>query len=265
MAAELKKELANIQSRLAKLNVSSSPSTKPKSKRKRVRAGRGKRGSLGFNDNSAAGFSLAPLAKSKAGRKSNLSAGETRIRKRELVGVITGTEEDYLDPGVPLDVGYLVEKDYPQRFNWLSQIAKNYEKITWHSAVMQWRPYVSLTQAGTFMAGCTVGTQDGVSPGAGYSLAKWRTFISNLAAVKEVPISRAADFPFPKKMLGKQYFIRTKTDSTNAVDHDVIADVIASPGGWQSCMIVTAKKGDPIGDLWVEYDVTLSAPRITIE
>lgn len=233
MAESLKLQIANLQRKLAKVdlnasnvrsaNNNASSSTKSRRKRRNTRNLR----DVNFRPNN--GY-IAPRVqntnpKAMVGKSKGIPpTGTIRIRRRELF--ISAMKKDVGQ------VWLLSATNFP----WLKNLAASFDRIKWHSCLLIWRSAVATSTAGQIMMGVDWDSN---------TKALDATKMSTLTPLYEAPVWQSGNLRLPSSrlMTRKEYFIRKNT----ATD-----DADTGPGFL--CFLSSAENA---GHLWVEYDVTL--------
>lgn len=232
--ANLKNQIANLQKKLSKLQVngSNNPSKTPRnnagpSSRRRTRRRLAALRGGGAVAGSSAGY-VASSVQNPINTKGFASQGSIRVSRRELHGAVNlGKNGSFLL--------------HPSQLPWLSNIAKSFERITWHSCSLHFRSGTPTTVGGQFMMGVDWDS-DATFSGDAVQL------ISCLTPSYEAPLWQSGVLPLPSSrlMTRKAYILRgEKTD---------VADT--SPGIvlWNAGGTGTTEAGH----LWIQYSVTLS-------
>lgn len=126
----------------------------------------------------------------------------------------------------------------PEKFSWLGNIAKCFERVTWHSCKILWKPLKSATTSGSMVMGVDWDSQTN-------SQEQDYAHIVACTPSIEVPIWQQAVLVLPSSRLQtrKEYNLGNKDDFD------------AMPGYIMYTSSGIAEKGT-YGHLWVEYDVS---------
>lgn len=236
-AVSLKNQIANLQRKLARVNVSNNSgsgsnacaSGGSKSARRRRRRNAGGR--------AVGARYIAPVVQNPNPRAGRVSRGGTsidggvRVRRKEyLFAVKQGSES----PGWT--------RIAVSAFPWLKGVAKSFDRVTWHSLRIIYKPYVGTNTTGSFIIG--------VDWDSGTSKAPTYASVSAFTPVMEVPVwqSGVLVVPSSKLMTKKSYVCNRAAD-------DKQPDDIYQPG--QLCWTTTPASDAGYGHVWAEYDVTL--------
>lgn len=126
----------------------------------------------------------------------------------------------------------------PASFSWLNNLSKSFDRIVWHSAVVEYRPYSSAMNSGSVAVGMDWNYSTS-------TVAREKALACTPSFMTSVFQPRSMALPNSLLMSRKSYII----DASNASD--------ASPGQ----LLVSAAASDQAlycGDLYVKYNVTLS-------
>lgn len=243
MSGNLKSQIANLQRKLAKLEVNGSSSNsassnggakKSKSRRRRVRRS--------FNSSNSATY-VAPALRNPNPKKISkqrgaISAGTVRIKKKELFFSVKGQDHSF-------------KSINPFNIPWLSGMAKIFDRYKFHSIKFFWKPAVATTQAGIFMMGV-----DWDSNTANVTdLDKATKTIAATTPCFEVPVWQLGVFTLPssKLMTRKEYKIPNKENPDSAYDFQ--------PG--YLLYMCSAAEGTACGHVWIEYDLSMWGTSLT--
>lgn len=233
MSGNLKRQIAGLQRKLAKLDGPSATSNNnggsngqtPTQRRRNRRRRAGTFAGAG-GAGSTSGQVVAPKVQNPnpKGRTVPLD-GSIRIRRRELLASLK-----LGDSGSKA----LKVADFP----WLKKIAAAYDRVKWHRCILTWRPAVGTTTGGQIIFGPDWDSN---------STTTTVEAISCLTPVYESPLWQGGSLTLPpgRLMTRKEYQVR---GDTKTADADLSpAYIVYNVGG---------KDGDA-GHLWIEYEVTL--------
>lgn len=156
--------------------------------------------------------------------------GAVRIARREYLGEIKNTDGVNAWGNFKLD---------PITFPWLKNIAKNFERVKWHSCMVLFKPCLSATTSGSIIYGVDWDSQVAESVIQDYE------HISALTPVCEAPIWQASSLTLPSSRLQtrKEYNLNNKND------YDAMPAYIMYTSSGQTSKTV-------YGHMWVEYDLS---------
>lgn len=239
MALSLKAQIANLQRKLAKIDVASgnnnnTKASGPRNKTVRRRARRNNRTA------SIPGNPIAPVAVQTNPRKMRRGGGNIpplgtiRIRRKEFLATIKAE-----NPKAP-STGYIPM--LPEKFPWLSKLSKSFDRIKWHSLTVFWKSAMGTTESGMVTL-----AMDWDSDFPGVLLTQ--DYINGLSPIYESPVWQSGVFNVPSSrlMTRKEYKIRPGEDKTDQYD--------VQPG--LLCWCLTSAVDKSAGNLWIEYDVTM--------
>lgn len=220
---QLKKEIAALQRRLSAMQVTPARTTP----RKRQRNRRPKPRNAPAIGNMATP-SVAPLNLG-ATCSMDTGVGGIRIKRTEFFKDVKGKSTmDWTD------LGDMVVANFP----WLKNLARAFDRITWHSAVLHYKPAV-----GTMKDGMVVYGVDWDSNGTATV-----EFIRALTPLVQGPVWQATNLALPKSRLMTRREYRTN-QSPNPDPYDSAPGIVG--------MLCTGKENIVYGQIWVSYDVTL--------
>lgn len=237
--ANLKAEIANLQRKLAKTTIT--PANGASRGSRRVRRGRGRGGnSRGRGGNRY----IAPVMRNpnpsrlaKPGGAVS-AAGTIRIKRKELLTALDLDKSGYYKKAVELNVG---------SFPWLKNISGSFEQVQYHKLAFHYKPAVGTTASGLFMMGMDWNGKADMDDNT-----KAMTAVSNSTPVVEVPLWQMASMVLPaNKLQTRKSYVTQNSVEVTYFDK--------APG-----LLLVYVKGDAttqglfIGNLWVEYEVTLS-------
>lgn len=167
--------------------------------------------------------------------------GSVRVRHRENLGEVTLSDTAFNVLGsYPLNPGMAAT------FPWLSTIATRYDKFRIHSLRVLYETETTTSSTGSFMMAIDYNATDD-APTSKVSLMAYK------GAVKTVPWLSAV-CTFDPKSQDTDGFVRSGFTTTTASDLRV-----SDPGVLYLATANTAFSGT-IGDLYIEYDITLKDP-----
>lgn len=199
-------------------------------------------------------LSTAPVAIGRQNRspKANIrsmSNGDCRITHREYIQDVTAQGAS---PSLFKSEGFPVNPGMPNTFPWLSQIAPRFEKYLFHKLIFRFE-----TEAPTSLGGSLILTLDyDASDPAPASKVQAMSYKN---AVRSAPWEECSHFS-AKEDLSQQkaYFVRS---GSNPVSTDIkLYDV----GNLFICSQNVLTGGATLGELYVEYDVTLQTPQLQL-
>lgn len=163
-----------------------------------------------------------------------LQDGELRIRKKELLESLS-LEEGKTEIVQSKEI-------VPDTFPWLKGVATSFEKVKWHSMKMYWKPAVGTTEGGLVTMG--VRWESGKVSDNRVTVAALTP--SATGAVWEDGEKRPLVVP-PARLMTRAWYIIGAKDSD------------AGPGTLE--VGVTGSPGKVLGEVWVEYTVTLAGTK----
>lgn len=174
--------------------------------------------------------------KPKAGASSvNMNAGEVTISKLELCGTVKVEANKSSNAGSC--------SLYPPDLPFLSSLSKSFERIKWHSCALMYKPAASMTQAGLF------------SMGVDWNWSTAQTTRKKIAAYQPTcttSVWKEVTMSLPPQRLQSRLWYSTEAASGPDSGPGVIAWAADSAGG---------SAGVTLGEIWVQYRVTLSGTR----
>lgn len=225
-AAQLKTEIANLQRRLSRIAVNGGNNNSPNSRPRRRRPVRRANQSMAV----VAPAIQPPVARagpsrSRRGKAVSANDGSIRISRGEFLDVVTVQ---------------LVKKLTPDSFPWLSALAKAFDRITWHSCTIQYKPAVGTTTNGIVTYGVDWDSDQGRLLDLKMAQA--------LTPLQTHPVWQCSELrlPPPKLQTRKEYKLRAGTDKTDDFD--------LAPG---DLLVWVEGNQGLVGQIWVQYDVTL--------
>lgn len=234
--AALKSQIASLQRKLAKLNVGSSgtqanaASSRTPSKRRRMRRSKRSNASAG---NPSAGY-VAPRVQPTNPRTASKEGGvlspdgTIRIRRTEFVRAITFGSADKIT---------LKTSSFP----WLSGLARNFDRIKWHSCQVRYRPSVGTNEGGQLIMG--------VDWDSNAISTITMEAVSASTPVFETPVWQGGVMALPSsRLMSRKEYVVKPTSSQDTFD--------GQPGTLMYVVSGTDKTKEA-GHLWVTYDVTL--------
>lgn len=237
--AQVKSEMAALQKRMAALQISGATASAKTLRNRRRRQRRRARERTG---NGAA--VVAPMMQAPAvgraqgaggGRRRNRRRGlginpegQVRVSRTELLVELNGSTSKAID----MSLG---------NFTWLKMLATAFDRVTWHSAELMWKPAVGTTTDGLVAYGVDWNS----SPKSNWV----RKDILALTPIADHPVWQTTEceplvLPSQKLMSRKEYFIQ----SSNKTETQPGTILIACTGTDQAKVH---------GELWIRYDVSL--------
>lgn len=167
-------------------------------------------------------------------RSTRLLDGELRIKRKELlesVALAEGKTELVLTKKLIVD-----------SFPWLGNLAKSFEKVKWHAMKAYWKPAVGTTEGGLV----TVGMRWDTTKESENRVAVAAQTPSQTCAIWEDGERRPLVLP-PARLMTRAWYIigEEKSDS--------------GPGMLE--VGISGPAGKVLGEVWVEYSVTLAGTR----
>nr|WRQ65008.1 structural protein [Tolivirales sp.]WRQ65294.1 structural protein [Tolivirales sp.] len=171
---------------------------------------------------------------------SYLANGDVRVRHRENLGEVTLTATTFTTKPV-----YAVNPGMASTFPWLSSIANRFDKYRIHKLKFYYESECATSATGSLMMAFDYNPTD-TAP------ANKIAMMGTRSAVKTVPWLNAA-CTFDAKAMDHDLYVRPGVVPTtqDVKTYDPAAFYVATTN--------TAASGT-IGDLWVEYDISLKAP-----
>lgn len=225
---QLKTQIASLQRKLAKCNVSNVNASTSGRSRKRRSATNNNSGSSSTRFAAAAAqpSSRAAIGRSARANALNGNEGVVRISRTEYI-------RDVKDGVDWFNI-------YPYTFPWLHNLSKSFDTIRWKQITILYRPSVSATTDGTFCIGL-----DWVSDKAYTTKAQ----VLCTTPVRDGPVWQSQTLPLPSSrlMTRKSYKI---VDVPSGDFDDVVGTVVYHNSA-----------GKVAGEIWVKYSVELLGTR----
>lgn len=230
MSAQLKSQIANLQRKLAKVELNGSNQAASSSGAKRERKRR-RRAPSGVNSNGVGPYG-APMAQNPNPRKpgGNLSlnnAGCVTLTRTEFVREVKGGDDFW--------------SVHSSSVAFLKRLAKLFDRIIWKNVVVHWKPGVGTTEAGLMAYGVDWDSTSTANPS--------KSVVAALTPIAEGPVWQMTNMRLPpgRLMTKKEYRIieNPNTDET----------FYQQPG-----LIIYSCSGDKtkiMGEFWMTYSVEL--------
>lgn len=237
----LQSEIAALQRRVQALQLPVSSAKTARNRRKRQRR-RAKQAGAAAGGVPVAPMTQAPVQGAGGGRRRRARGGgggiptisngqgAVRVRRTEFALEVSG--------GTAVQGFYFRAEDFP----WLGNLAKSFDRITWHSATVCWKPAVGTTVDGL------------VSYGMDWAGDRQVTKRSDLLAftpVQDHPVWQQSQMVLPSARLQtrKEYVTKQNDSVSNRPFYD------SSPG--LLTVVTTNTAAKVMGEIWITYDVTL--------
>lgn len=171
--------------------------------------------------------------RAKTGRRGFLNPeGNVRVTRNEFLLEVKGGVNSSLNLS-------------PDNFPWLKSLAAAFDRVTWHSASLVWKPAVGTTESGMFAMGVDWNSA---------SKAASRATVLSLTPVFDSPVwqptqGKGMVLPTSKLMSRREYML---SGSGDAVDKQPGILMYSCSGGDNSKIY---------GEIWLKYDVSLFGTR----
>lgn len=231
MSQSLKNQIANLQRKLAKVNVSPNNATTAssgasKSKRRKNRRNNSARSS--GNIVAPRTFNANPATRNPKGISAN---GTIRIKKREFLGDVKQGK----------DLFFTIT---PQSIPWLSGIDKIFDRHKWHSCVFTWVPSVGTTTDGSIIAGFDWDSFSKAVVSASH--------VASCMPVRSTPLWQGFTMALPSSKLMSRKWLQSardvKADEADTCIGYLLYHTSGAPGS----------DDKSAGQFWIEYDITFT-------
>lgn len=235
MTARLKKQIAELQRELARIDVSTRPNntnnnTPSKSTKRRMRRGRPGR-NMGAAS-TASGFGAAQAQKVNPRMpltrvSTAYGAGAIRVARNEMLTAVKATANKTLSL---------------HNFPWLIGLAKSFDKVVWHKCELEFKSGAASTTAGLVAYGLDWDHSS--------SYVMSRQSVLSLTPVNDHPVWQCGKLVLPSsRLMSRSSYTIAYTDNIEKE----FGHSNCSPGF--ACWSSTAAA--EVGELWISYDLTL--------
>lgn len=174
-----------------------------------------------------------------------VSQGEVTVARSELLKDVVTASDGKVGASVVLA---------PLNLPWLSNIAKAFERVRWHSARIEYRPAVGANTDGTVAVGFDWGSTDVKSVEGNWQLvaAIDKPAVLSCTPNIDMPVWQRATLSIPNARLQSRAWYDLPKESISTIFDEAPGTVVyAAQSG----------AGKTVGELWLHYRVQLSGTR----